>query len=293
MTESRPAIEVRGLRYSYPDGTEALRGVDLVVGRGEKVALVGPNGAGKSTLLLHLNGMLRGEGVVRVLGRDVATADRRALRELRAQVGVVFQEPDDQLFSPTLEEDVAFGPVYMGLEPGEVERRVERALSEVGLEGYGGRMPHHLSGGEKRRGALATVLSMSPEVLVVDEPSGGLDPRARRAAIRLIDEMPQTVIVATHDMRLVRDALARTVVMDGGGCGGGWRVEGDPGGRGVARGARAGGAVSAAGALSLSGAVVRGAPAGPSSAASTLRHRSGRRKLSTALSTSLRTSASV
>ena len=216
MMESGPAIEVRGLRFSYPDGTEALRGVDLAVGRGEKVALVGPNGAGKSTLLAHLNGMLRGEGVVRVLGRDVATADRRALRELRAQVGVVFQDPDDQLFSPTLEEDVAFGPVYMGLEQGEVDRRVEGALEEVGMAGHGGRMPHHLSGGEKRRGALATVLSMSPEILVVDEPSGGLDPRARRGVIRLIEELRQTVVVATHDLRLVRDALARTVVMDEG-----------------------------------------------------------------------------
>lgn len=216
MTESGAAIEVRGLRFSYPDGTEALRGVDLVVGRGEKVALVGPNGAGKSTLLLHLNGMLRGEGMVRVLGRDVATADRRALRELRAQVGVVFQDPDDQLFSPTLEEDVAFGPVYMGLDEDQVDRRVEGALGEVGMAGHGGRMPHHLSGGEKRRGALATVLSMTPEVLVMDEPSGGLDPRARRGVIRLIEELRQTVVVATHDLRLVRDALARTVVMDGG-----------------------------------------------------------------------------
>ena len=216
MMGSGPAIEARGLRFSYPDGTEALSGVDLAVARGEKVGLVGPNGAGKSTLLLHLNGILRGEGVLRVLGTDLAAADRRALRELRARVGVVFQDPDDQLFSPTLEEDVAFGPMYMGLEAEDVGRRVERALQEVGLEGYGGRMPHHLSGGEKRRGALATVLSMTPELLAVDEPSGGLDPRARRGLIGLIDGLRQTVVVATHDLGLVRDVLGRTVVMDGG-----------------------------------------------------------------------------
>ena len=128
----------------------------------------------------------------------------------------MFQDPDDQLFSPTLEEDVAFGPIYMGLEQDEVDGRVERALLEVGLEEQGGRMPHHLSGGEKRRGALATVLSMMPEVLVLDEPSAGLDPRARRSVIGLIEGLRQTVIVATHDLQLVREVLARTVVMDGG-----------------------------------------------------------------------------
>ncbi len=216
MATDDPAIDIRGLRFSYPDGTEALRGADLRIGRGEKVALVGPNGAGKSTLLLHLNGMLQGEGAVRVLGRDLSGADRRTLREVRAQVGLVFQDPEDQLFSPTVEEDVAFGPVYMGLPPDEVARRVEEALSNVGLQGFGGRMPHHLSTGEKRRAALATVLSMGVEILVADEPSGGLDPRARRGLIRLIQQLPQTMIVATHDMRLAKDSLPRTVIMDRG-----------------------------------------------------------------------------
>ena len=213
---SVPAVEVRGLHFSYPDGRPALRGVDLVVYPGEKVALVGPNGAGKSTLLLHLNGLLRGRGTVRIMGREVNGTDGKALRELRTLVGITFQNPDDQLFSLTVRDDVAFGPVYMGLPPDEVESRVREALLAVGLGGFEGRMPHHMSIGEKRRASLATVLAMRPAILALDEPSAGLDPRARRDLIRIIRSLPQTVITATHDMHMVRDAFPRTVVLDEG-----------------------------------------------------------------------------
>jgi len=206
-------IEIRNLTFSYPDGRQALHGLDLDVVSGEKVALVGPNGAGKSTLLLHLNGILRGTGLVRVLGEEVAPAN---LPRIRARVGLVFQDPDDQLFSPTVFEDVAFGPLYAGLPRTEIEQRAAWALAQVGLEGFGSRFSHHLSLGEKRRAAIATVLSMQPEVLALDEPSAGLDPRARRRLIELLKALPQTMLAATHDLGLVAQVFARTVVMDGG-----------------------------------------------------------------------------
>jgi cobalt transport protein ATP-binding subunit len=206
-------LRVEGLSFHYPDGRQALRDVSLHVRRGEKVALVGPNGAGKSTLMLHLNGILAGEGRVEVAGLPVA---RPNLPVVRAKVGLVFQNPDDQLFSPTVFEDVAFGPLHMGLPPGEVRARVARALEQVGMAGYADRLSHHLSLGEKKRVALATVLAMDPEVLVLDEPSAGLDPRARRMLIRQLRELPQTVLVSTHDMRLVAELFPRMVVMDEG-----------------------------------------------------------------------------
>ena len=178
------AVSVNHLEFAYPDGRPALRGVDLCILPGEKVAILGPNGAGKSTLLLHLNGLLHaGSGDVTILGREVREGDKRGLQEIRALVGVVFQDPDDQLFSPSVYDDVAFGPIYMGLPSDDVEARVSEALSQVGLEDYGDRMPFHLSGGEKKRAAIATVLSMHPQVLALDEPSAGLDPRARRGLI--------------------------------------------------------------------------------------------------------------
>lgn len=216
MEHPVPAIEVNDLQFSYPDGRQALRGVDLTVAQGEKVALVGPNGAGKSTLLLHLNGLLRGEGTVRILGRDLGKNNGRFLKEVRALVGLVFQDADDQLFSPTVYEDVAFGPIYMGLSPQEVESRVKNALAQVRLSNYEQRMPHHLSSGEKKRAALATVLSMEPEILVLDEPSGGLDPRSRRELIVLLGHLKQTLVVATHDMHMVKETFSRMVIMDEG-----------------------------------------------------------------------------
>jgi cobalt transport protein ATP-binding subunit len=207
-------VEVRHLHFRYPDGTEALRGIDLRVARGEKVALVGPNGAGKSTLMLHLNGiLLPSHGSVEVAGIRV---DRSTLRRVRAEVGLVFQDPDDQLFSPTVFEDVAFGPLHMGLPVEEIHERVERALAAVGMAGFEDRMPHRLSLGQRKRVALATVLSMDPSVLAFDEPSAGLDPRGRRELIGLLRELPQTLLVSSHDMRLVAEVFPRTVVVDGG-----------------------------------------------------------------------------
>jgi cobalt/nickel transport system ATP-binding protein len=206
-------IEVEHLSFSYPDGHAALRDVSLSIAPGEKVALVGPNGAGKSTLMLHLNGILKGQGMVRVCGLEVADGN---LGRVRAAVGLVFQSPDDQLFSPTVFEDVAFGPIYQGMPEREVRARVERALAAVHMGDYVQRVSHHLSLGEKKRIAIATVLSMDPEILVLDEPSAGLDPRARRGLINLLRELPQTILASTHDLPMVRDLLPRMVVMDQG-----------------------------------------------------------------------------
>lgn len=207
------SIEIEHLSFSYPDGHVALRDVSLHIAPGEKVALVGPNGAGKSTLILHLNGILRGEGQVRVCGLPV---DEKNLGRVRAAVGLVFQNPDDQLFSPTVFDDVAFGPLYQGLSPAEVEQRVTIALAAVKMESYARRMSHHLSAGEKKRIAIATVLSMMPEVLVLDEPTAGLDPRARRALINLLRDLPMTMLVSSHDLAMVRELLPRMVIMDEG-----------------------------------------------------------------------------
>ena len=206
-------IEIDNLVYAYPDGQQALKGVSLTVQEGEKVAITGPNGAGKSTLFLHLNGILNGDGMVRVMGMEVMDGH---LGAIRAKVGLVFQDPDDQLFSPTVFEDVAFGPLHIGLSEGEVRRRVRWALAQVGMEGFEDRMPHHLSLGERKRIAIATVLSMDPTILVLDEPTSGLDPRSRRSLIQLLRELPQTMLLASHDMRLVRDLCPRTVIMDEG-----------------------------------------------------------------------------
>ncbi len=206
-------IEVRDLHFAYPDGRPVLRGVTFSIAPGEKVALVGPNGAGKSTLLLHLNGILRGTGEVRVSG--IAIHDGN-LSQARAAVGLVFQDADDQLFSPTVEDDVAFGPLHMGLPLVEVKRRLGNALDQVGLAGFEPRLSHHLSAGEKKRAAIATVLAMDPEILVLDEPTAGLDPRARRNLIRLLHELPQTMLVSSHDLRMVAELFPRTIILDRG-----------------------------------------------------------------------------
>ena len=206
-------IQVHDLSYQYHDGRQALKGVNLEVRQGEKVALVGPNGAGKSTLLLHLNGILPGNGNVRVMGRDVVEPH---LTRIRAQVGLVFQDPDDQLFSPTVFEDVAFGPLYAGLAEKEIRRRVEWALDQVGARAYIDRVSHHLSLGEKKRIAIASVLSMQPDILVLDEPTAGLDPRTRRRLIELLQTLPQTTLIATHDINMAAEILPRTVILDGG-----------------------------------------------------------------------------
>jgi cobalt transport protein ATP-binding subunit len=212
MERSR-AVEIEGLHFAYPDGHTALQGVNLTVTQGERIGLVGPNGAGKSTLLLHLNGLLSGRGQVRITGMSVT---RNNLKHIRARIGLVFQDPDDQLFSTTVFDDVAYGPIYMGLPTEEVRRRVRHALALVNMEGFEKRVPYHLSGGEKRAISLATVLSMSPDILALDEPTSGLDPRARRRLIQTLSGLPQTLLIATHDMRLVKEILPRTVIMDGG-----------------------------------------------------------------------------
>lgn len=206
-------IDVKNLIFSYPDGRQALNGVNLFIAPGEKVALVGPNGAGKSTLMLHLNGILRGEGQVLVCDQPVT---EKNLGSVRASVGLVFQDPDDQLFSPTVFDDVAFGPLYMGLEEDEIRRRVDAALEAVGMSGCRDRVSHHLSGGEKKRVAIATVLSMDPEILVLDEPTAGLDPRSRRGLIELLRDLPQTMLVSSHDIAMVNELFERTIVIDGG-----------------------------------------------------------------------------
>ena len=208
-----PAVLAGGLRFSYPGGPEVLRGVDLRVEQGESVAIIGPNGAGKSTLLLHLNGILRGEGRLEVMGCPV---DDKHVRAIRALVGVVFQDPDDQLFLPTLAQDVAFGPANLGLDANQVGARVAEALAAVGLADAGERSPHELSFGEKKRAATATVLAMRPQVLVLDEPSSNLDPRGRRELLALLQTLPVTKIVVTHDLRAAHELCPRVVILDRG-----------------------------------------------------------------------------
>lgn len=207
------SIEIEHLSFSYPDGHPALQDISLKIAPGEKVALVGPNGAGKSTLILHLNGILLGKGLVTVCGLPV---EQKNLGRIRAAVGLVFQNPDDQLFSPTVFDDVAYGPLYQGLAPEDVSRRVDLALAAVHMTGYTRRVSHHLSMGEKKRISIATVLSVEPEVLVLDEPTAGLDPRSRRAFINLLRDLPMTMLVSTHDMALVSELFKRMVIMDEG-----------------------------------------------------------------------------
>ncbi len=208
---SHHIVEVEGLAYRYPDGTQALRGLSFRVVHGEAVAVVGANGAGKSTLLLHLNGYLTPQaGRVRI-GDFPLT--KQTIPEVRKTVGMVFQDPDDQLFMPTVNDDVAFGPLNLGLPPEEVEKRVAGALERVGALGLRERPPYHLSGGEKRSVAIATVLAMSPDILVMDEPSSNLDPGARRRLIRLLQSFEHTKILATHDLDLVLELCHRTIVI--------------------------------------------------------------------------------
>lgn len=206
-------IHIRNLHYSYPDGTKALSGIDLDVIRGESLGIIGPNGAGKSTLLLHLNGILRSGSTVKILGRDVTDKN---MPLIRSSVGLVFQDPENQLFMPTVSDDVGFGPINLGMKKEDVLDAVRRALEEVNMLPSLNRSPHHLSFGEKKRVAIATVLSMNPEVLVLDEPSSNLDPRHRRALIGLLRKLPLTKVIATHDLDLVADLCSRIALMDGG-----------------------------------------------------------------------------
>lgn len=207
-------IELSGVRFTYPDGRVALKGLDLVVDDGERVALLGPNGAGKTTLALHLNGILRAsDGSIRVAGLDLNDEN---LNEIRRRVGLVFQDSNDQLFMPSVSEDVAFGPANLGLQGDDLDQRVTAALEVVGGVEFASRPPHHLSGGEKRRAALATVLAMEPDVLVFDEPTAGLDPAGRRELIDLLEGLPMTQLLITHDMYLALELCLRAVIVNDG-----------------------------------------------------------------------------
>jgi cobalt/nickel transport system ATP-binding protein len=211
---STPVLDVRGLAYAYPDGHQALYGVDLHVHRGERVALLGPNGAGKTTLVLHLNGILTaGAGSVAVSGMSVA---KENLQEIRRRVGVVFQDPDDQLFMPTVRDDVAFGPANLGMRGTALEQRVMEALEKVGMADFADRPPHHLSFGQRRRVAVATVLAMQPEILVLDEPSSNLDPASRRELAEILRGLDVTVLMVTHDLPYAFELCPRSVVLSDG-----------------------------------------------------------------------------
>ena len=210
-------IEITNLQYRYHDGTEALRGISFRVLPGECLALLGPNGSGKSTLLLHLNGLLpeklSGDGAVKIFGEAVATEN---LEKIRRQIGLVFQDPDDQLFCPTVAADVAFGPQQLGLSEAEIAARVKKSLAQVGLVGFENRATHHLSHGEKRRACLAGVLACEPAVLVLDEPTSDLDPRGRREFKAMLRMLPATKLIATHDLELAVELCARTIILDRG-----------------------------------------------------------------------------
>jgi cobalt/nickel transport system ATP-binding protein len=208
---SHHIVEVKDLTHVYPDGTAAIRNISLRITHGEAVAIVGANGAGKSTLLHHLNGYLApSSGTVRIGDYPLT---RETLREVRRTVGMIFQDPDDQLFMPTVYDDVAFGPHNLGLPREEVETRAREALARMGIEHLKGKPPYRLSTGEKRRAAIATVLSMTPDILVLDEPTNGLDPLGRRQIISILREFTHTKIIATHDLDLVLDLCPRTIVL--------------------------------------------------------------------------------
>ncbi len=209
-----PALEVRRLAFAYPDGTQALAGVDLTIEPGERVAMLGPNGAGKTTLVLHLNAIHAAQhGEVLVGGLPATKAN---LQEIRRRVGIVFQDPDDQLFMPSVRDDVAFGPANLGIKGEELERRVHAALEAVGMEDFADRPPHHLSFGQRRRVAVATVLAMEPAILVLDEPSSNLDPAGRRELADILRSLDITMLMVTHDLPYALELCPRSVVMNRG-----------------------------------------------------------------------------
>jgi cobalt/nickel transport system ATP-binding protein len=210
------AISICNLSFTYPDGTQALEGISLDIFKGECVVLTGPNGSGKTTLVLHLNGILSTENsynTVTIMGTRVG---KENVKTIRKNVGIVFQDPDDQLFMPTVFDDVAFGPMNLGYDIEEVKRRVTDALACVGMEGAEERVPHHLSIGQKKRISIATVLSMSPEILVLDEPSASLDPGGKRSLIKTLHKLSMTKIIVSHDMELIRAICERIVILDNG-----------------------------------------------------------------------------
>ncbi len=207
------ALSITHLNFAFPGGIRALNDINLCIKREERVALLGPNGAGKSTLLLHLNGTLRSNGAVRVLSWPVNESN---LKEIRRSVGLVFQDPDDQLFSATVFDDVAFGPLNLGWPEAKTREAVSRALEQVGMAGFGERAPHHLSLGEKKRVAIATVLAMAPEIIVLDEPSSNLDPAGKWQLVNLLRSLSVTMIIATHDLDVAKALCSRAIIIDKG-----------------------------------------------------------------------------
>jgi len=212
-----PSLLIEDLAFAYPDGNQALFGVNLRVERGEFVAILGPNGAGKTTLVMHMNGIHPAEhGSVSVAGEVIDTNDKELLRRIRGKVGVVFQDPDDQLFMPTVGEDIAFGPYNMGLRGAELDAAVDQALALVHMSEFKDRPPHHLSFGQRRRVAGATVLAMKPEILVLDEPSSNLDPASRRELANILRELKITTLMVTHDIPYAYELCERSIILSGG-----------------------------------------------------------------------------
>ena len=212
-----PSLEIKNLAFAYPDGNQALFGVNLTIQKGERVALLGPNGAGKTTLVLHLNGIHETQqGEVLIAGTKVDNENKDTLKLIRSKVGIVFQDPDDQLFMPTVEEDVAFGPYNMGLRDDDLEKVVDESLNAVGMLEYKDRPPHHLSFGQRRRVAVATVLAMKPEILILDEPSSNLDPASRRELAEILEKLNITVLMVTHDLPYAYELCERSVILSKG-----------------------------------------------------------------------------
>jgi cobalt/nickel transport system ATP-binding protein len=212
-----PSLEIKELAFAYPDGNQALYGVNLSVQQGERVALLGPNGAGKTTLVMHMNGIhSTSHGSIHVAGQLVDSKNKKSIKEIRAKVGIVFQDPDDQLFMPTVGEDVAFGPYNMGIRDDELDKVVTEALELVGMLEFKDRPPHHLSFGQRRRVAVATVLAMKPEILVLDEPSSNLDPASRRELADILRSLDITMVMVTHDLPYAYELCARSVILKGG-----------------------------------------------------------------------------
>lgn len=213
MNSESIAVQINNLRYAYPDGNAALNGITLSIKENESVALIGPNGAGKSTLILHLNGILAGSGTIRIFDMEAIKSN---LKEIRRIVGIVFQDPEDQLFCPTVYEDVAFGPRNMGIAENEVDERVKETLSKLGLNGFERRSAHHLSFGEKKRVSIATVLSMNPRIMIFDEPTANLDPAAQQALMGTIKALNCTKIIVTQDMPAAAELCERLIIMNKG-----------------------------------------------------------------------------
>lgn len=210
---TREIITIESLSYTYPDGTKALDAINLKVCEGECIGVIGPNGAGKSTLLLHLNGILRGPGLVKIYNKNISDNN---LRDIRKSVGIVFQDPEDQLFMPTVEDDVAFGPINLGYKKEEVELSVKEALQNVDMLSAKKRISHHLSFGEKKRIAIATVLSMKSDIIALDEPTSNLDPKGRSEIIEALTKFDRTKIIATHDLDMVFEICNRVIMLDKG-----------------------------------------------------------------------------